>query len=284
MSGFRADYSLTLGFIRFSFILIPHRTIKQSSPNVPWRPTRGFYGPAVIQLATSDSALVVHLTRRSGRPSKACQPLLEAVLRDESIVKAGCGIDLDLLELRSIWPRLEAKSRLDLGGLRSDIKDNTPGLKTLAAVVLGLNLPKSRRLTTSDWSHFPLAIEQVTYGARDAWVGVAVVEELAQRDPQVFGTAALVKRLHSQQSLQELQLRQRRRERAKVALSALLAPYHSGRTTHQLVLDRPDPLPTWKKQMVYQLRDVVKANRHGQVEVFGHVDHVIGFGNSTITG
>ena len=226
----------------------------------------------------------MHLTRPSGRPSKACQPLLEAVLRDESIVKAGCGIDLDLLELRSIWPSLEAKSRFDLGGLRSDIKDNAPGLKTLAAVVLGLNLPKSRRLATSDWSHFPLTIEQVTYGARDAWVGAAVVEELTQRDPQVFGAAALVKRLQSQQSLQELQLRQRRRERAKVVLSALLTPYSSGRTAQKLVLERPDPLPTWKKQMVYQLRDVVKANRHGRVEVFGHVDHVIRFGNSTITG
>jgi 3'-5' exonuclease len=199
-------------------------------------------------------------------------------MRDESIVKAGCGIDQDLLELRSVWPRLEAKSRLDLGGLRSNSKDNVPGLKTLAAIVLGFDLPKSLRITTSDWSHVPLTIEQVTYGARDAWVGAAVVEELTRRDPQVFGTAALVKRLQSQPSLQELHQRQRHRQQAKLVLSALRAPYSSGRSKKQKLL------PTWKKQMVYQLRNVVKANRHGPVEVFGHVDCVNRLGNSTITG
>lgn len=254
---------------------------------MPWR-SSSFHGPAVVQLATPTSALVVHLTRpSSGRFSKACQPLLEAVLRDKTIIKAGCGVDLDLLELRTVWPNLEAKSRLDLGGLRADEKNNTPGLKTLAASVLGLDLPKSRKTATSDWSRFPLTVAQVTYGARDAWVGAAVVAELAQRDPLVFGTAALVKRLESQTTVEELYQRQRRRKRAKMVLNALLTPYSGSGSTalQQVVRRRPDALPTWKRQMVRKLRGVVKANKHGNVEVFASVDsYSLGFCNSTVTG
>ena len=237
----------------------------------------------MVQLATPNSALVVHLAHPSnGRSSRACQPLLEAVLQDESIVKAGCGIDQDLLELRSVWPQLEAKSRFDLGGLRVDFTNSTLGLKTLAAVVLGLDLPKSRRITTSDWSRSPLTTEQVTYAARDAWVGAAIVEELTQRDPQVFETAALVKRLQSQASLEELHQRQRRRKRAKLLLSALLAP-SSGQTARQVQQQPDDALPKWKMQRVNQLRDVVKANRHGTAEIIVNLNCAFGSGNITIS-
>jgi len=220
---------------------------------------------------------VVHLTRSSGSYSRACQPLLQAVLSDEVIVKAGCGIDMDMLELRSVWRGLEARSRLDLGGLRANYRHNTPGLKKLAASILGVDLPKSRRIATSDWSRFPLSVEQVTYSAWDAWVGAAVTEELARRDPSTFGTLALTERLRSQRSVEELYQRQRRRKRAKLILSSLMAPYNGQQQSELQQAPKQkrsngEDLPQWKVEMAHKLRRVVKANSHGSVEVIADVN------------
>ena len=147
----------------------------QSVPNAPWvKRKASFRGPAVVQLSTPTHALVIHLAKASGRPSRACAPLLEGVLRDPQVVKAGCAIDQDLMELHTEWNNgLEARSRFDLGGIGGDQRAVT-GLRTLCAAVLGLHLPKSRRLAMSDWSCVPLTASQLCYCARDAWVGAGL--------------------------------------------------------------------------------------------------------------
>jgi 3'-5' exonuclease len=132
-------------------------------------------------------------------------------MADNAIIKAGCSIDQDMMELYLYTHHNqevartttfssqgfihEARSRLDLGGIRlinsdDDTTDNiqnnnnngnTVGLKTLAAEILGVRLVKSTRLAASDWSRLPLTPAQIAYSARDAWTSAAIVAELANR-------------------------------------------------------------------------------------------------------
>jgi len=234
---------------------------------VPWLRKKAFFqGPATVQLATPQASLVVHLARNKGRPSKACVPLLEAVLRDERIIKAGCGVDQDMLELRRKYRGLEARSRLELGGIGASDKGETLGLKRLAASILSVDLPKSRRLATSNWSQVPLTQAQVAYSARDAWVAAAIVDVLASQDPETFETNALVDRLRSQRSLKDLSQRQRKRKNAKNLLSSLLAPYSLQCKSKASM----NTLPSWKVESVRKLKTVMKENkfeRHDFIDV-----------------
>jgi 3'-5' exonuclease len=230
----------------------------QSVPRLPWiQPS--FQGPAVVQIATPTSAMVIHLTRNSGRFCRSCQPLIESILEDERIVKAGCGVDMDMLELRDVFPTLEARSRFDLGTLRRH-DNNMPGLKTLAACILDVDLPKSRKVSTSDWSQFPLSDFQIAYAARDAWAGAAVAAELELIDHGTFGYDALVDRLRVERPLTELHRRQRKRHRARSLLKALLRTNESRKARRRSV-----DLSLWKIELVRELRAVVQANKHVQV-------------------
>lgn len=224
-----------------------------------------FVGPAVVQLATLDACLVVHLASPNGRPSSTCGPPLEAVLRDETIVKAGVSLDQDILELRQKWSRLEARSRLDLGGIGASGSQRL-GLKQLTSSILGVDLPKTRRLTMSNWSQVPLTSAQLAYSARDAWAGAAIIAELAARDPDTFGTEALVDLLRSQRTIDDLYHRQRRRKEAKNQLSSLVAPYSFKEKARQP--EKTSEMPTWKAKVVKNLKHVMKDNQLDRQNVF----------------
>ena len=68
-------------------------------------------------------------------------------------------VDDDMLELRQRWKRLEARSRVDLGGIGST-GGELRGLKKLTGSILGFDLPKSRRMAISNWSQVPLSDAQ----------------------------------------------------------------------------------------------------------------------------
>ena len=224
-----------------------------------------FVGPAVVQLATLDACLVVHLASANGRPSGSCGTPLEAVLRDESIVKAGVSLDQDMLELRQKWTRMEARSRLDLGGVGASGSQRL-GLKQLTSSILGVDLPKTRRLTMSNWSQVPLTSAQLAYSAWDAWAGAAIVAELAARDPDTFGTEALVDLLRPQRTIDDLYHRQRRRKGAKNQLSSLVAPYSFREKTRQP--EKTSEMPSWKAEMVSNLKHIMNENRLDHQNVF----------------
>jgi hypothetical protein len=217
-------------------------------------------------LATTEAALVVHLARRNGRQSRACEPIIHAVLSDSDIVLAGCSIDQDLQELRSHWKGLEAHSRLDLGFVNGDKTTITVGLKQLTRIILGLNLVKSKRLATSNWSQVPLTERQIAYSARDAWVGAAIASRLGTLEPEKFGTVALVSRLESQRTIKDLQWRQVNRKKAKDMLSAL----YSFSKQNQKVLG--STTPEWKTELARNLKSVMKANQFEPNEFFGDVE------------
>lgn len=170
-----------------------------------------------------------------------------------------------MLELRQRWSTLEARSRLDLGGVGAS-GHRRLGLKQLSRSILGVDLPKSRRLAMSDWSQVPLTKALVAYSARDAWAGAAIVATLADRDPDTFGTPALVDLLRPQRSIDDLYHRHYRRKEAKNKLTALLAPYSFEEKKRRHVHD--SEMPPWKAKVVSDLKCIMKENRAVQVETF----------------
>lgn len=212
-------------------------------------------GPATVQLSTVESSLVVQFAKPNGKPCRACTPLIEGVLRDASIVKTGCNIDDDLLELRHcLIPNLEATNRLDLCGLGAS--PQVPGLKRLTCGVLGLDLPKRKKLSASDWSQVPLSEKQIVYAARDAWAAAAIVDRLSSVDDTRFGPRALSMQLQSSQlSLTELSRRRKNRKQAKALLSAILPRRDHGDNSEPL------ELPPWKDAVVRELKSILHENR-----------------------
>jgi hypothetical protein len=240
--------------------------VHQSVPNTPWLKDKiSFTGAAVVQIATLDAVLVVHLASLNGRPSSACGPPLEAVLRDENIVKAGVGLDQDMLELRQKWTRFEARSRFDIGGVGASGSQRL-GLKQLTGSIIGVDLPKSRRMAMSNWSQVPMSSAQLAYCARDAWAGAAIVAELAARDPDTFGREALVDLLRPQRSIDDMYHRQTRRKEAKNLLSSLVAPYSIRDKTRQP--EKTSDMPPWKAKRVSDLKHVMKENQIDYQHVF----------------
>jgi hypothetical protein len=232
--------------------------------NPRYRDRTHFSHGATVQLATPDSCLVVHLVRPSGRHSRSCVPILKAVLEDECYVKAGCGIDADLLELHDLWGNLDAKSRFDLGvvvpqtGTKSEIR-NKSGLKRLCRSILGLDLPKEKADSQTDWASVPLNDNQIIYAARDAWAGAAIVKRLAEFDANVFGHQALIDLLQqSETPMGQLSERRVRRKQAKRDLDELLLQYESS-------MER---LPKRVGRKAQGLREIINARVIDQKIVF----------------
>eukprot|EP00591_Stephanopyxis_turris_P006057 CAMPEP_0195520452 /NCGR_PEP_ID=MMETSP0794_2-20130614/16915_1 /TAXON_ID=515487 /ORGANISM="Stephanopyxis turris, Strain CCMP 815" /LENGTH=456 /DNA_ID=CAMNT_0040649815 /DNA_START=72 /DNA_END=1442 /DNA_ORIENTATION=+ len=181
----------------------------ESVPRAPWITSQTIYkGPATIQLSTHNAALVISLRRRKwqkwGDVKAICTTSLRNLLASKRIIKAGVGIDEDMLDLYRLFGRRNRKSssssrqnqdhgelkmccRFDMGGIGcgttgdgivSAKRRNRVGLKGLMETVLGLELVKSMHLSVSNWSKYPLKPDQLAYCARDAWAGAVVLDVL----------------------------------------------------------------------------------------------------------
>lgn len=153
-------------------------------------------GPSVIQLATTTSSLVIHVASIGNGSAESCPLALRAVLSDTSIIKAGVSIRGDALALhrwsddhgnKSKQERICLRSRLDLGGLAGGRNATPAGLQRLTTNVLGLHLPKSRKIVLSDWDRRVLTAEQIVYAARDAWTAAAIYETVRVAAREVTG-------------------------------------------------------------------------------------------------
>jgi len=218
-----------------------------------------------VQLSTLDACIVVQLTRVNRRPSDDCRSLLQAVVQDSQIIKAGCGLDDDMVDLRELWTGLEASSRLDLCGLVGVKNPKQPqqqlfGLKKLTKHILGYDLPKPNRISRSDWSRFPLSGAQIEYSARDAWVGAAIVNRLEQLDPETFSADNLIRRLESQPSIAKLAQRRTAVRQAKGELKSLNEEY---RRRREKECNAPPP---HRKRA--RLQEIIKRNRKTSFEFF----------------
>jgi hypothetical protein len=214
-----------------------------------------FKGPATLQLATAEGeCLVVHLAhvpRKNCFASPASGGIKDAkdgagllsrlrgvgfddlaeVLRETRVIKAGVGIDADAIDL---WRenRLVLAGRFDLGGIGAKSHGRI-GLKDLAEMVVpGLVLPKSKKLTMSDWAMVPLTQNQLEYAAADAFAGAAVFSTLKTSAPDRpshgnpvlphFNDVGCLRDLilQGERPVEELEARATRRRAAKLDMQA----------------------------------------------------------------
>ena len=183
------------------------------------RPHNEKEGPATLQLATLDSCLIVHLTH--------CQQTnlepLQRILQEKSILKAGVAIDEDALEIYRSSFGFQVTSRLDIGCAltRSTTKPGQRlGLRALLAEASQLDLPKSKKISMSNWGAKNLTEAQLVYAARDAWAAVRVVHSL-QNDHDNGASLIPVFLEKEERPLEDMDVRARKRKQAKIAFTKL---------------------------------------------------------------
>ena len=129
-------------------------------------------GPDVIQFATADDAFIV----QPATPGTA--EFLRAMLESDEIVRVGFGLDSDRPQIhRRLGLRLGKSVDLSFMVRRLGFAQAV-GLKTAVAVVLGRQLPKSRKVTTSNWASPELSRQQLQYAANDAHASLLIYRSL----------------------------------------------------------------------------------------------------------
>jgi hypothetical protein len=183
---------------------------------VPWRKV-DYIGPATVQMSTVEASLVVHLCDKNGRPIKDTVPVIQDVLSNPDVIKAGVGIDQDMLELVRAWESSNEDicGRFDMSGI-GGINGRAMSLKNLAKGILGVDLFKSKKLAMSNWGSVPLTDKQIDYAARDAWASAAILEELGRRDPKTYSPQSLLDLVAPDEiGMKEMDVRARARKDAK---------------------------------------------------------------------
>ncbi len=118
------------------------------------------YRPCLAQVATARAVYLFQLQQQDF--SGAIAGLLGA----RGIVKVGVSVAEDLRQLKTLFPADEA-SVLDAGAVAKRHGLRQTGLRNLAAIFLGIRIPKGKR--TSNWSAPRLSAAQIIYAATDAW-------------------------------------------------------------------------------------------------------------------
>ena len=119
------------------------------------------YAPSLVQVATAQAVYLFQIQQQD----------FSAVLRDllstEKTVKAGASLAYDLRQLKQVFP-FEEKAVVDVGWAAKRHGLEQTGVRNLAALLLGLRIPKGAK--TTNWSSRKLTPQQITYAATDAWV------------------------------------------------------------------------------------------------------------------
>ena len=163
-----------------------------------WPP--GAPGPAtVLQLAGRQCVYIVDLPSLAVLCPAKLADALSALLRDESIVKVGCGFaSSDLPRLAALHDTYglrgaslcSARAVVDLGRAESHLGQGNKlicgGLNSLVRARLGCRLDKSEQC--SAWGRRPLSAAQLHYAALDAYVGLLLYDSILE-EPN--GVAAL---------------------------------------------------------------------------------------------
>ena len=118
------------------------------------------YPPALAQVAGSRAVYLFQLAALD------CSAALAALLGSATI-KAGVGIGDDIKQLRETFAFTPA-AIVDLGAAARRHGLERSGVRTLAALFLGIRIPKGTK--TSNWAARQLSDAQVAYAATDAWV------------------------------------------------------------------------------------------------------------------
>jgi len=119
------------------------------------------YAPSLVQAATAKAVYLFQIQQQD------CSAVLKELLSAEKTVKAGVSIAYDLRQLKQVIP-FEEKAVVDVGWAAKRHGLEQTGVRNLAALFLGLRIPKGTK--TTNWSARQLSAQQVAYAATDAWV------------------------------------------------------------------------------------------------------------------
>lgn len=127
---------------------------------------------ALLQLSTAEEAFLFR-TNLIG-----LSPGLIKVLASPSILKIGVAIRDDIKILQRIAP-FKPGGFIELQDLVKDFGIENFSLKKLAAIVTGVRISKTQRLT--NWEAHVLTEQQQIYAATDAWIAYHIYNGLTQK-------------------------------------------------------------------------------------------------------
>jgi len=129
-------------------------------------------GPHVVQFALHNKAYLFQLHRAEGLP------FLIELLQSKQVVKVG-------FDLKSDSAHIHAKLGIHLGAVADlntvfsmDGYHKHMGVRAAVGLVFNQRFPKSKRVTTSNWSQTQLTPQQLLYAANDAYAALKVLEAL----------------------------------------------------------------------------------------------------------
>lgn len=127
-------------------------------------------GPHLIQLATLERAYLFQVNAE-------ILEFLKPIFASRDQIKVGFGLKNDAHLLRK--KEIELNSILELSKCFGSFGLNNPvGLKNAMALLFQVNFPKSKSISTSNWSKKHLSEQQIAYAAADAYAPVLIFEEL----------------------------------------------------------------------------------------------------------
>lgn len=125
-------------------------------------------GPHVIQLATLNHAFIFQVG------GTGVSDVLRECLESPHLLKVGFGLNSDRGPLhRKFGIKLQNVADVSRAFRPLGYKQRV-GAKASVAIVLGMQLKKSKKMTTSNWANRRLTPDQLQYAADDAQAGLAV--------------------------------------------------------------------------------------------------------------
>ena len=118
-------------------------------------------GPHLIQLATDEYVFLFQVN------ADLDLNLVRDVLESKSILKVGFGLNDDKKYLKKKLA-IDTQNCIDLARLLRESRAREMGAKGAVTKYLGLNLQKSKRISTSNWASAVLSDKQKKYAADDA--------------------------------------------------------------------------------------------------------------------
>lgn len=106
---------------------------------------------------------------------------LKELFENKDIVKVGVSIQDDLKKLKQI-KKFNPSAFIDLQDYSNLFNIESNSLKKLAAIVLGVKISKSQRL--SNWEAQELTEPQLLYAATDAWICLEIYNKLRNSQKQ----------------------------------------------------------------------------------------------------
>lgn len=119
------------------------------------------YAPSLVQVASAKAVYLFQVQLLD------CSSVLRDLIGAEKTTKAGVSLAYDLRQLRQVFP-FEEKAVVDVGWAAKRHGMEQTGVRNLAAMFLGLRIPKGAK--TTNWAARRLTPQQIVYAATDAWV------------------------------------------------------------------------------------------------------------------